>query len=64
MRNPSPRSWRGRDGYRFAHPPVIEKYKEFGVSAQTSTPAELAVYLKTEMAKWGAVIREANIKLE
>jgi hypothetical protein len=27
-----------------------------------STPAELASFLDSEMQKWGAVIKEANIK--
>jgi hypothetical protein len=30
----------------------------------TSTPAELTAYLKFEMAKWGEVISDANIKAE
>jgi tripartite-type tricarboxylate transporter receptor subunit TctC len=29
-----------------------------------STPEELARYLLAEMAKWGPVIRDANIRLD
>ncbi len=29
-----------------------------------STPEELSRYLKAEMAKWGPVIRDANISLD
>ena len=47
-----------------AHQPVKQKFEELAVSVATSTPAELAAYLKSEMAKWGAVIKDANIKAE
>ena len=41
-----------------------QKFEELAVSVATSTPAELTAYLKSEMAKWGAVIKDANIKPE
>jgi tripartite-type tricarboxylate transporter receptor subunit TctC len=47
-----------------AHQPVKQKFEELAVSAATSTPAELTAYLKSEMSKWGAVIKDANIKAE
>jgi tripartite-type tricarboxylate transporter receptor subunit TctC len=47
-----------------AYPPVKQKFEEFGVSPESSTQAELATYLKAQMDKWGAVVKEANIKLE
>jgi tripartite-type tricarboxylate transporter receptor subunit TctC len=47
-----------------AHQPVKQKFEELAVSAATSTPAELTAYLKSEMAKWGTVIKDANIKAE
>jgi tripartite-type tricarboxylate transporter receptor subunit TctC len=47
-----------------AYRPLKQKFEEFGVSVETSTPAVLAAYLKSEMDKWGAVIKEANIRVE
>ena len=29
-----------------------------------STPDELAAHVKSEIARWGKVVREANIKVE
>jgi tripartite-type tricarboxylate transporter receptor subunit TctC len=43
--------------------PIIKTRLEgLGVSVVGSTPAELGAYLKTEMDKWGPVIKEAGIK--
>ncbi len=43
--------------------PVIKTRLEgLGVSVVGSTPAELGTFLKTEMDKWGPVIKEAGIK--
>jgi tripartite-type tricarboxylate transporter receptor subunit TctC len=47
-----------------AYPPVKQKFVDINVLTVTSTPAEAAAYLKGQMAKWGAVIKDANIKLE
>src|SRR5262249_41257738 len=47
-----------------AHPPVRQRFDELAVVGVTCTPAELTAYLKSEMVKWGAVIKEANIKAE
>ena len=47
-----------------AHPPVKQKLEEMGVVVVTSTPAELAAHLKSEMAKWGTVIKEVGIKAD
>ena len=47
-----------------AHPPVKQRLEELAVAVVTSTPAELSAYLKSEMQKWGALIKEANIKAE
>jgi tripartite-type tricarboxylate transporter receptor subunit TctC len=47
-----------------AYQPVKQKFEEFGVSVESSTPAVLAAYLKSEMDRWGAVIKDANVKLE
>ena len=47
-----------------AHPPVKQRLDELAVVGVASTPAQLAAYLKSEMKKWGVVIKDANIKAE
>jgi tripartite-type tricarboxylate transporter receptor subunit TctC len=47
-----------------AYPPVKQKFVDINVLTVSSSPAEATAYLKGQMAKWGAVIKEANIKLE
>jgi tripartite-type tricarboxylate transporter receptor subunit TctC len=47
-----------------AHPVVKERLEQFGAALVGSTPDELAAFLKSEMDKWGPVIREAKIKIE
>ncbi len=47
-----------------AHPPVRERLEQLGAAVVGSTPAELATFLKSEMDKWGPVIREAKIKID
>jgi len=47
-----------------AYPPVKQRLDELAATVATSTPEELGTYLKSEMAKWGAVIKDANIKAE
>jgi tripartite-type tricarboxylate transporter receptor subunit TctC len=47
-----------------AYPPVKQKFIDINVLTVSSTPAEATAYLKGQMAKWGAVIKDANIKLE
>ncbi len=45
-------------------PDLIKAFAASGAVAVGSTPAEFATFLNSEMAKWGKVIKEANIKLE
>jgi tripartite-type tricarboxylate transporter receptor subunit TctC len=47
-----------------AHPPVRSRFEELGATPKGSTPAELAAFLKSEIEKWGPVIREAKIRVE
>jgi tripartite-type tricarboxylate transporter receptor subunit TctC len=47
-----------------AHPPIKERLEQLGAALVGSTPAELATFLKSEMDKWGPVIREAKIKID
>src|SRR3954447_9500576 len=44
--------------------PVKSRFEELGANPKGSTPAELAAFLKSEINKWGPVIREAKIKVE
>jgi len=45
-----------------AMPDTREKLKNVGVEPLTSTPEQYHEFLKTEIARWGKVTREANIK--
>jgi tripartite-type tricarboxylate transporter receptor subunit TctC len=45
-----------------AHPSVKQGLEAIAASPVTSTPAELAALLKTEMEKWGPIIKELGIK--
>jgi tripartite-type tricarboxylate transporter receptor subunit TctC len=47
-----------------AHPEVKRRLLEFGADAVASTPAEFGVFLSAEVAKWGKVVREQNIRPE
>jgi tripartite-type tricarboxylate transporter receptor subunit TctC len=46
-----------------ADPAVKEKLEKLGVVVVGSSPAALAAFLKSEMDKWGPVIRDAGIKM-
>ena len=45
-------------------PALLAKLAEEGSSAMSGSPEEVARYLKSEQAEWGAVIREAGIRFE
>jgi tripartite-type tricarboxylate transporter receptor subunit TctC len=47
-----------------AHPPVKERLEQLGAALVGSTPEELARHLKSEMDKWGPLIREARINVD
>jgi tripartite-type tricarboxylate transporter receptor subunit TctC len=47
-----------------AYAPVKSRFEELGANPKGSTPAELAAFLQSEIAKWGPVIREAKIRVE
>ncbi|TMJ46883.1 MAG: tripartite tricarboxylate transporter substrate binding protein [Alphaproteobacteria bacterium] len=47
-----------------AHPSVKTRLEELGATPKGSTPAELANFLKSEIEKWGPVIREAKIRVD
>lgn len=45
-------------------PAVIERMKEFSATIVGSTPEELGAHVKAELAKWGPVVKGANIQME
>jgi len=47
-----------------AQPEVKEKFSAAGLDTVLSTPAEFAAFIRAEIAKWGKVAKEANIKVE
>jgi tripartite-type tricarboxylate transporter receptor subunit TctC len=46
------------------YPPVKSRFDQLGANPKGSTPAELAAFLKSEIDKWGPVIREAKIRVD
>jgi len=47
-----------------ALPDVREKLLSLGAQPSGSTPQELARFVESEIAKWGRVIRSANVTLQ
>jgi tripartite-type tricarboxylate transporter receptor subunit TctC len=47
-----------------AYAPVKSRFEELGANPKGSTQAELAAFLRSEIDKWGPVIREAKIRVE
>ena len=45
-------------------PELKEKLAATGTDPLTSTPEEFAAYIKSEIAKWGDVIRKAGVKAD
>lgn len=45
-------------------PDVAEKLNMQGALPVGDTPEQFAIYIKDEIAKWGAVVRSANIKVD
>ena len=45
-------------------PDVAERAAGLGLDLVGSTPDEFGAFQREEIAKWGAVIRTANIKLD
>jgi len=43
-------------------PAVMKVYKEQGLNATPTTPAQFAKYIASEKQKWAGVVREASIK--
>lgn len=47
-----------------AMPQVQQRYRELGAEAVGGTSADFGARIKTESAKWGALIKSANIRLD
>lgn len=43
---------------------LVDKWRSYGGELKAMTPAEFSAFLKTDSAKWGQAIRQANIKLD
>ena len=48
----------------FREPDITKRFTDAGVAVVASTPEEFSALLKSEVAKWGKVVQDANIKLE
>jgi tripartite-type tricarboxylate transporter receptor subunit TctC len=42
-------------------PKLVQKFETKGLAVKTSTPAEFGAFLKSEIASWGVMIRDAGI---
>jgi tripartite-type tricarboxylate transporter receptor subunit TctC len=47
-----------------AWPSVKSRFDDLGATPKGTTPSELAAFLKSEIDKWGPVIKEARIRVE
>lgn len=47
-----------------AHPSVKSRFDDLGATPKGTTPDQLAAFLKSEIEKWGPVIKEAKIRVE
>jgi tripartite-type tricarboxylate transporter receptor subunit TctC len=45
-----------------AHPPVRRSLEEIAATSVTSTPSELVALLKSELDRWGPIVKELGIK--
>jgi tripartite-type tricarboxylate transporter receptor subunit TctC len=45
-------------------PEMTRQLKAQGAQALGSTPQEYAAYIKSEIARWGEVVKAANVKLD
>ncbi len=45
-------------------PEVVERLKKDGVDAVSSKPEELNAHIKSEVAKWGTLVKDASLKLQ
>ena len=48
----------------FREPDITKRFNDSGVEVVASTPEEFSKLLKSEVAKWGKVVQDANSKIE
>ena len=46
------------------NPALIDKWRSYGGELKAMTPSEFSAFIKSDSAKWGQAIRQANIKLD
>jgi tripartite-type tricarboxylate transporter receptor subunit TctC len=45
-------------------PDVVSRFRAQGVEVVASTPEAFATLVRSEIAKWGEVVRSANVKVD
>lgn len=45
----------------YADPAIVAKLERAGISIATSTPEELTAFVQSELARWGAVIKDSGL---
>ncbi len=56
--------WRNEIAKAVQAPDVKQRLETLGFAPVADTPAEFGERLKTEMARWGKVVRDAKIKAD
>ena len=44
-------------------PDVKERFEQLNIESRPTTPEEFRAFVQDQMARWGKVVKEANIKL-
>lgn len=47
-----------------ANPKVVERMAQLSIQSRANTPEDFAHFVGSEIAKWGKIIRDADIKVE
>jgi len=45
-------------------PDIVQRMADLGAEPVGSSPAEYAAFIKSEMARWSKVVKQANIRAE
>ena len=48
----------------YREPDITKRFNDAGVEVVAGTPEEFSALLKSEVAKWGKVVQDANVKIE
>ncbi len=57
------RTLNGAINAAIASPDVKERFEQLNIDSRPNTPEEFRAFVADQMARWGKVVREANIKL-